>query len=93
MLKQLFTIAAFAASATAHMQLYYPPPLKGFNNPHTVVPDDELLFPHNCCGKTTPMPCRGYLSLLGTPEGAPSASWAAGSQQKWSLTGPGMSLY
>lgn len=29
--------------------------------------------------------CRGYLSLLGKPQGAPTATWAAGSNQTWSL--------
>jgi len=32
-------------------------------------------------------PCKGYLQDLGTPAGAPTASWPAGSQQQLSLTG------
>src|ERR1700760_2667701 len=73
----------------AHMQLFNPAPLRAANNPHTIgTPDDELLFPYNCCGKVTPIPCRGYLSLLGTPEGAPVVSWMTGSNQTWSLIGP-----
>jgi hypothetical protein len=80
-----------ATNVVAHMQLNSPPPLRAANNPHTQgTPDDELLFPYNCCGKKTPMPCRGYLNLLGTPEGASVATWKAGSEQTWSLAGPGM---
>ena len=36
-----------------------------------------------------PFPCRGYLSLLGTPEGQAVASWPAGSAQNWNITGIG----
>ncbi|KAF2665288.1 hypothetical protein BT63DRAFT_434210 [Microthyrium microscopicum] len=75
-------------STTAHMQLYSPPPFKAINNPNTITPDTTLNYPHNCCGETTPMPCRGYLSLLGTSEGASVATWTAGSNQTFSLWGP-----
>jgi hypothetical protein len=93
MLSIHFLLAIGAQSVFAHMQLYNPPPFRAFNNPHTQgTPDNELDFPHNCCGKITPTPCRGYLSLLGSPEGAAVASWAAGSQQNWSLVGPSRSL-
>lgn len=34
-------------------------------------------------------PCRGYLSHLGTEQGAATATWEAGSQQQWSMAGPG----
>jgi hypothetical protein len=82
-------LAAVVTTAWAHMQLFSPPPFRAANNPYTIGdPDTTLDFPHNCCGKVTPMPCRGYLSLLGTPEGAAVASWPLGSKQTWSLTGP-----
>jgi len=94
MFKQFFSLAVCVATVSAHMQLYDPPPFRAYNNPHTIgKPDAELLFPHNCCGKVTPMPCRGYLKLLGTPEGASVANWAAGSKQSWSMVGPGKSLF
>jgi hypothetical protein len=77
-------------TATAHMQLWNPPPFNSSNNPHNAgAADDELVYPYNCCGKKTEYPCRGYLSLLGTPAGAPTANWAAGSTQSWSMAGPG----
>jgi hypothetical protein len=83
---------ASAGMVKAHMQLYSPAPFRAFNNPHTIGdPDIYIDFPHNCCGKITPMPCRGYLDLLGTPEGAAVASWPAGSRQIWSIVGPSKS--
>jgi hypothetical protein len=83
-----FALFTLLSAVQAHMQLFSPAPFNATNNPNTVgAADHELNFPHNCCGKTTPMPCRGYLNLLGTPEGAPTASWAAGSAQSWSIWG------
>ena len=80
----------FATSAFAHMQLNYPPTFGAANNPHRTDPaDDRLQFPYNCCGRKDPFPCRGYLKLLGTPQGAPVATWAAGSKQNFNLSGIG----
>lgn len=74
----------------AHMQLNSPPPFGAENNPHRTDPaDPHLQYPYNCCGRTSTYPCNGYLRLLGTPQGAPVASWAAGSTQNFSLTGIG----
>ena len=80
----------FATSALAHMQIVYPPPFGAINNPHRTDPADERLqFPYNCCGRKNPSYCRGYLKQLGTPQGAPVASWAAGSKQNFNLSGIG----
>ncbi|KAK4910857.1 hypothetical protein LTR28_014101, partial [Elasticomyces elasticus] len=81
-----------ATLATTHMQLTYPPPFNASNNPHTTgIPDPYLQYPYDCCGPNDrwTYPCRGYLSLLGTPAGAPVASWAAGSTQTWNMSGIG----
>lgn len=80
----LWYLTLFVAHVLAHMQLVYPPPFGAANNPHrTDAPDERLQFPYNCCGRTDPYPCRGYLRLLGTAQGASVATWAAGSQQHW----------
>lgn len=73
----------------AHMQLEYPPPFNASNNPHRTGPADNIyVYPAGCCGREdTKATCRGYLSLLGTPEGAPVATWAAGSKVTWNITG------
>lgn len=82
--------AAFAATAHAHMRLFDPPPFGAENNPHRTDPaDDRLDYPHDCCGRETPFPCRGYLDQLGTDQGRPVATWAAGSVQNFSLVGQG----
>ena len=61
------------------MQMSYPAPLNSTFNPHTVEPKDYSM--------TSPLvnnsPAGSYLSLLGTAEGAPTAVWEAGSNQKF----------
>jgi hypothetical protein len=46
---------------------------------------------YDCCGPNDrwTYPCRGYLSLLNTPQGAPTATWQAGSKQTWNMSGIG----
>ena len=80
----LVLVSVFASAVLAHMQLYYPPTFGADNNPHRTDPaDTELTYPYGCCGKKIPYPCRGYLDLLGTPQGASVATWAAGSEQNF----------
>ncbi|QSS54869.1 endoglucanase [Histoplasma capsulatum var. duboisii H88] len=87
---KILYLIGLATLAQAHMGLYHPPPFAAANNPHlTNAPDSYLDYPYNCCGRTTPFPCKGYLSHLSTPQGQSVASWAAGSQQNFSLTGTG----
>ncbi|GME25030.1 hypothetical protein GTA08_BOTSDO11468 [Neofusicoccum parvum] len=71
------------------MQLEYPAPFNASNNPHrTTAADNIYVYPMGCCGREdTKATCRGYLDLLGTPDGAPVATWAAGSKVKWNITG------
>ncbi len=83
-------ILGLAGAASAHMKLNFPPPFNASNNPHIEGAGDPFLqYPHNCCGRVDPIPCRGYLSLLGTSAGRPVASWPAGSVQNWNITGTG----
>ena len=88
----LIAIALFATSILAHMQLVYPAPFNASNNPHRTTPEDIYLqYPYDCCGPGARWvyPCRGYLDLLGTPDGDPTASWEAGSSQSWNMSGIG----
>ncbi|KAK0312974.1 hypothetical protein LTR01_002638 [Friedmanniomyces endolithicus] len=75
------------------MQLHYPAPFNSSNNPHLgdCNADPYLQYPYDCCGPNDrwTYPCRGYMSLLGTPQGAPTATWQAGSTQAWSIGGIG----
>ena len=84
--------ALLASSTLAHMQLHYPAPFNASNNPHrTTAADPYLQYPYDCCGPNNrwEYPCRGYLSLLGTPKGTPTATWEVGSAQTWNITGIG----
>ena len=85
------TAIALVVTTNAHMNLFYPPPLGGENNPHrTDPPEPRIDYPYNCCGEeVTPFPCRGYLKHLGTDQGRPVATWEAGSVQNFSLVGKG----
>ncbi|KAB2577576.1 hypothetical protein DBV05_g3798 [Lasiodiplodia theobromae] len=84
----LLALAGLTA-VQAHMQLEYPPPFNASNNPHrTTEADNIYVYPMGCCGREdTKAICRGYLDLLGTPDGAPVATWAAGSKVTWNITG------
>lgn len=95
-LKMMFSlvVAMFLFSAVqGHMQLVSPAPLNASNNPHrtTYSADPYLQYPYDCCGPYDrwEYPCRGYINLLGTPDGTPTATWAAGSTQSWSMAGIG----
>ena len=46
-------LGLFIASATAHMQLYYPAPFNASNNPHrtTETADPYLEFPYDKAGE------------------------------------------
>lgn len=90
MLSRHPVILALVSSAHAHLQLAYPAPFNASNNPHRTTPADPFLqYPYDCCrlGARWQYPCRGYHSLLGTPDGQPSAIWEPGSLQNWSMTG------
>ncbi|GIZ45785.1 hypothetical protein CKM354_000893800 [Cercospora kikuchii] len=88
----LATMALFLATISAHMQLFFPAPFNASNNPHrtSTTADPYLEFPYNCCGNKDRWkhPCRGYQSLLFTPDGAPTATWRAGSPANFTLWGP-----
>ncbi|PSN74861.1 hypothetical protein BS50DRAFT_596040 [Corynespora cassiicola Philippines] len=88
MFSKAFTLLALAGMGSAHMHLHYPPTFKGDNNPNTQgEPDPELNYPYGCCGKEAPGPCKGYVDLLDTDEGKPVATWTAGQQANFSLSG------
>ncbi|KAF2119950.1 hypothetical protein BDV96DRAFT_641816 [Lophiotrema nucula] len=77
--------------AFGHMHLYFPPTLKGDNNPFTQGDADPYLnFPYGCCGpevKAITAPCKGHLDLLDTDEGKPVVTWAPGQKANFTLSG------
>ncbi|KAM3416619.1 hypothetical protein BST61_g8210 [Cercospora zeina] len=88
----LSRLVLFVATASAHMQLFHPAPFNASNNPHrtSATADPYLEYPYDCCGPKDRWmyPCRGYEKLLGTPDGAPTATWQAGSHANFTLWGP-----
>jgi len=85
-----FATAAFAAttlasSAYAHMQMINPPPFRGKTNPNTQNIDFNMVAPLELNGSN--FPCKGYQVDFGTPAGAPTAQWPAGSVQSFTLEG------
>ncbi|XDG03213.1 hypothetical protein ABKA04_002828 [Annulohypoxylon sp. FPYF3050] len=81
-----FLIAALAAgTATAHMNMKDPPPLAYKGNPNSKEPNIDYSI-------TSPIteaqyPCKGYLKLLGTPEGASVKTYAPGGKYTMSVEG------
>jgi hypothetical protein len=90
MFSVIFLAILWLDPAHGHMQLYYPAPLKADNNPHAQGDiDPDLMYPYGCCGRMMQPSCRGHMNLLGTPKGAATASWEAGSKQNWTIKGIG----
>lgn len=73
-----------AALAKAHMEMIDPAPFRSKNNPNANGDVDfDLVAPIS--GDT--FPCKGYQSFLGSPAGAPVATWEAGSEQSITIDG------
>lgn len=82
----------FAAACSAHMMLDYPAPFNASHNPHRKTAADPYLeFPYDKAGPNARWmyPCRGYEKLLGTPDGAPTATWEAGAIANFNISGIG----
>lgn len=83
---RFFLVSALAAgTATAHMNMKDPPPLAYKGNPNAKEPNIDYSI-------TSPIteaqyPCKGYLNLLGTAEGASVATYAPGNQYTMSVEG------
>ena len=80
----LLALCLLSTLAAGHMEMSDPAPLKSKNNPNAGNDADfDLVAPIS--GDS--FPCKGYLSLLGSPAGAPVATWEAGSTQSFTITG------
>lgn len=75
----------FGHGALAHMLLSYPPSLRYTGNPYTTDADYSLTSPLLADG--TDFPCKGYQSLLGTPQGTPVITWEAGQTYNFTVAG------
>lgn len=70
--------------ARGHMHLVSPPPLNSKDNPNTPSGSVDYSYDSPLAKDGADFPCKGYLKVLGTPAGASVATWAAGSEQKFS---------
>lgn len=83
-LAKLLALCLLARLVVAHMEMSDPAPLKSKNNPNAGFDVDyDLVAPIS----GDAFPCKGYLSLLGSPAGAPVATYQAGSTQSFSIVG------
>ena len=73
-------LAAFVASAAAHMEVTNPPPLRSKSNPNTPenLIDYSMTSPLEASGSN--FPCKGYLKDTTGKDSV--ASWQAGSSQQ-----------
>lgn len=83
-----FAIAAILAlisTATAHMEMTNPPPIRSKYNPFTTNIDYDMINPLDKSGSN--FPCKGYHTLFDTPQGASVATWQPGETHTISLAG------
>ncbi|KAK3359569.1 hypothetical protein B0T25DRAFT_447104 [Lasiosphaeria hispida] len=67
-----------------HMLMSDPPSLRFKGNPHASNPDYSLTSPLQGADA---YPCKGYHKLIGSPEGAPVATWGAGETHSMTIEG------
>jgi len=82
--QSILMAAGLASVASAHMEMTFPAPFKSKNNPHAGQDIDYSLVDPI---KGAQFPCKGYHSLFGTPAGATTADFTAGSSYKIEIAG------
>lgn len=80
-------LAALMGTATAHMEMRFPPPLNSKYNPHTDPSSIDYSMTSPLAQDGSDYPCKGYHALLGTPAGRPAASLEAGSRAAITVSG------
>ena len=83
----LLAFALLGTQTTAHMQLIYPPPLKSKSNPNTPPANIDYSMTSPLKTDGSDFPCKGYLTLLNTPQGQAIASWSAGGRYNFTVSG------
>ncbi|GAB1314633.1 hypothetical protein MFIFM68171_04843 [Madurella fahalii] len=82
----ILSTMAFAVCSSGHMTMTYPAPLRSKYNPNSGFDIDySITSPLSADGSN--YPCKGYLSLLGTPQGKSVASWNAGGSYNFTISG------
>ncbi|KAL1887110.1 hypothetical protein Cpir12675_006689 [Ceratocystis pirilliformis] len=79
-------LLALVGSASAHMAMTYPPPLRSKANPYAGSDIDySITSPLDKSGSD--YPCKGTLNLLGTAAATSVATWTAGQAYNMSVSG------
>ncbi|KAG6231428.1 hypothetical protein E4U34_004925 [Claviceps purpurea] len=78
-------ILSAAGFAAAHMEMKNPPPLRSKFNKFSTNIDYDMVSPMAANGAN--FPCKGHLSVLGTPQARSVADWIPGQPQSMTITG------
>ncbi|KAJ6781341.1 hypothetical protein PWT90_03461 [Aphanocladium album] len=70
---------------SAHMQMSWPPPFRSKYNPYTTSVDYDMTSPLSASGSN--YPCKGYHSLLSTPQGRSVVTWQPGQTYNMTIVG------
>ncbi|ROV97122.1 hypothetical protein VMCG_07517 [Cytospora schulzeri] len=87
MQKTTVLLAALAATATAHMEMKFPPPFNSKYNPYNDWSNIDYSMTSPLLQDGSNYPCKGYHSLLGTPAGRPTTSFEVGSAASINVVG------
>lgn len=83
----LLTVALAASQVAAHMQMSFPPPLRSTFNPNTAQGSADYSYTAPLAASGSDFPCKGYLNVLGTPQGKSVATFAPGQKYNFTVTG------
>ncbi|KAG5957321.1 hypothetical protein E4U58_006188 [Claviceps cyperi] len=86
-LNTTITLAILSAAgfAAAHMEMKDPPPLRSKFNKFSTNIDYDMVSPMAANGAN--FPCKGHLSVLGTPQARSVVDWISGQPQSMTITG------
>ncbi|OAA53171.1 hypothetical protein ISF_09012 [Cordyceps fumosorosea ARSEF 2679] len=79
------TVLCLGELSSAHMQMSWPPPFRSKYNPYTTSVDYNMNSPLDANGDN--FPCKGYQSLLGTPQGQSVVTWQPGQSYNMTIVG------
>ncbi|KAG9257488.1 uncharacterized protein F5Z01DRAFT_392097 [Emericellopsis atlantica] len=81
----LGALFGLAGLASAHMEMKNPPPFRSKFNDFTTDVDYSMTSPLNAGGSD--FPCKGYQSLMGTPQGQSVINYQPGQTYTFTITG------
>ncbi|ERS94950.1 hypothetical protein HMPREF1624_08661 [Sporothrix schenckii ATCC 58251] len=88
MLSSLTVVLASASIAAAHMEMTWPPPLRSKYNPYSNPGSIDYTMTAPLLADGSNYPCKHYqVADLGTPQGRPTASFAAGQSANLTIGG------